>query len=106
MQASTSQAVESIGGISETIAQMSEITGSIATSIEQQGDATREIARNIQSVAAGSNEISAHIGGVTTAATATGKAATDVLTNARELDNQSGMLRTAVDGFLAKVRAA
>ena len=30
----------------------------------------------------------------------------DVLSNARELDNQSGMLRSAVDGFLAKVRAA
>ena len=57
-------------------------------------------------VAAGSSEISAHIGGVTTAAEATGLAATDVLSNARELDNQSGMLRSAVDGFLAKVRAA
>jgi methyl-accepting chemotaxis protein len=106
MQASTSEAVHSIGGITETIAQMSEITGSIATSIEQQGDATREIARNIQSVAAGSSEISAHIGGVTTAAAATGKAASDVLSNARELDNQSGMLRSAVDEFLVKVRAA
>ncbi|MBR1213729.1 methyl-accepting chemotaxis protein [Bradyrhizobium sp. JYMT SZCCT0180] len=106
MQASTSEAVSSIGGISETIAQMSEITVSISTSIEQQGDATREIARNIQSVAAGSSEISAHIGGVTTAAAATGKAASDVLSNARELDNQSGMLRNAVDEFLVKVRAA
>jgi methyl-accepting chemotaxis protein len=106
MQTSTSDAVKAISGITETIAQMSEITVSISTSIEQQGDATREIARNIQSVAAGSSEISAHIGGVTTAASATGTAATDVLTNARELDNQSGMLRSAVDGFLAKVRAA
>ncbi|HKS20580.1 MAG TPA: methyl-accepting chemotaxis protein [Bradyrhizobium sp.] len=106
MQASTSEAVSSIGGITETIAQMSDITVSISTSIDQQGDATREIARNIQSVAAGSSEISAHIGGVTTAAAATGKAATDVLSNARELDNQSGMLRHAVDEFLAKVRAA
>ncbi|THD58381.1 MAG: HAMP domain-containing protein [Bradyrhizobium sp.] len=106
MQASTSEAVHSIGGITETIAQMSEITGSIATSIEQQGDATREIARNIQSVAAGSSEISAHIGGVTTAAAATGLAASDVLSNARELDKQSGMLRHAVDEFLVKVRAA
>ena len=106
MQASTSDAVVSIGGITETIAQMSEITVSISTAIDQQGDATREIARNIQSVAAGSNEISAHIGGVTTAAAATGKAASDVLSNARELDNQSGMLRGAVDEFLAKVRAA
>jgi methyl-accepting chemotaxis protein len=106
MQSSTSDAVAAISGITQTIGQMSEITVSISTSIEQQGDATREIARNIQSVAAGSSEISAHIGGVTTAASATGKAATDVLTNARELDNQSGMLRSAVDGFLAKVRAA
>jgi methyl-accepting chemotaxis protein len=106
MQASTSDAVASIGGITQTIAQMSEITVSISTAIEQQGDATREIARNIQSVAAGSSEISAHIGGVTTAAAATGSAASDVLSNARELDNQSGMLRTAVDEFLGKVRAA
>jgi methyl-accepting chemotaxis protein len=106
MQASTSDAVSAINGITQTIAQMSEITVSISTSIEQQGEATREIARNIQQVAAGSSEISAHIGGVTTAAAATGSAATDVLSNARELDNQSGMLRNAVDGFLAKVRAA
>jgi methyl-accepting chemotaxis protein len=106
MQASTSEAVTSIGGITETIAQMSEITVSISTAIEQQGDATREIARNIQSVAAGSNEISSHIGGVTTAAAATGTAASEVLSSARELDNQSGMLRRAVDEFLAKVRAA
>jgi len=106
MQTSTSEAVASIGGITETISQMSEITVSISTAVEQQGGATREIARNIQSVAAGSNEISTHIGGVTTAAAATGKAASEVLSNARELDNQSGMLRSAVDEFLGKVRAA
>ena len=106
MQSSTSEAVLSIGGITETIAQMSEITTSIAASVQQQGEATREIARNIQSAAAGSSEISAHIGGVTTAAAATGLAASDVLSNARELDNQSSMLRHAVDEFLAKVRAA
>src|SRR6202522_3443229 len=103
---STSDAMAAISGISRTIAQMSEITTSISSSIEQQGEATREIARNIQSAAAGSSEISAHIGGVTTAAAATGLAASDVLSNARELDNQSGMLRHAVDEFLAKVRAA
>lgn len=106
MQSSTSDAVSAINGITQTIAQMSEITVSISTAVEQQGEATREIARNIQSVAGGSGEINAHIGGVTTAAAATGKAASDVLANARELDKQSGMLRTAVDGFLTKVRAA
>ena len=106
MQQSTSDAVAAINGITQTIAQMSEITVTISAAIEEQGAATREIARNIQSVAAGSSEINSHIGGVTTAAEATGTAASTVLSNARELDNQSGMLRSAVDGFLAKVRAA
>jgi methyl-accepting chemotaxis protein len=106
MQQSTGDAVAAINGITQTIAQMSEITVTISAAIEEQGAATREIARNIQSVAAGSSEINSHIGGVTTAAEATGSAASEVLTNARELDNQSGMLRSAVDGFLAKVRAA
>ena len=106
MQQSTSDAVAAINGITQTISQMSEITNSISTAVDQQGEATREIARNIQSVAAGSSEINSHIGGVTSAAAATGTAASDVLSNARELDNQSGMLRSAVDGFLAKVRAA
>jgi methyl-accepting chemotaxis protein len=45
-------------------------------------------------------------GGVTTAAAATGTAASDVLSNARGLDTQSGILRNAVDEFLVKVRAA
>ena len=106
MQQSTGDAVAAINGISQTIAQMSEITMTISAAIEEQGAATREIARNIQSVAVGSSEISSHIGGVTTAAEATGSAASQVLSNARELDNQSGMLRSAVEGFLAKVRAA
>jgi len=106
MQQSTSDAVSAINGITQTIAQMSEITSSISTAMDQQGEATREIARNIQSVAAGSSEINAHIGGVTSAAEATGNAASDVLANARELDNQSTVLRSAVEGFLAKVRAA
>ena len=47
----TSEAVALIGGISETIAQMSEITVSLSTAIDRQGDATRKIARNIRSVA-------------------------------------------------------
>lgn len=106
MQASTSEAVVSIGAITGTIAQMSQITTSISTAVEQQGVATREIARNIQSVSAGASDISNHIGGVSSAAEATGAAASQVLSNAQELDNQSGMLRAAVDDFLTKVRAA
>ncbi|RYX93911.1 MAG: HAMP domain-containing protein [Bradyrhizobiaceae bacterium] len=106
MQASTSEAVASIGAITGTIAQMSQITTTISEAVEQQGAATQEIARNIQSVSTGANEISSHIGGVSSAAEATGSAASQVLSNARDLEGQSNLLRTAVDDFLAKVRAA
>jgi len=106
MQASTSEAVASIGAITGTIAQMSKITTGISAAVEEQGEATREIASSIQSVAAGSSDVSDHIGGVSAAAKATGTAASQVLSNARELDAQSGLLRTAVDEFLGKVRAA
>ncbi|NVN87939.1 MAG: cache domain-containing protein [Rhodopseudomonas sp.] len=106
MQASTSEAVQSISAITGTIAQMSQITTSISSAVEEQGTATREIASSIQSVAAGSSEVSDHIGGVSAASEATGAAASQVLSNARELDTQSGMLRSAVDDFLTKVRAA
>ena len=106
MQATTSDAVASIRGITDTITRMSEITMNISSAVEEQGTATREIARNIQSVAAGSSEINDHIGGVTSSAAATGQAASDVLTSARDLDQQSGMLRSAVEEFLGKVRAA
>ncbi|MBC7584019.1 MAG: hypothetical protein H7316_11705, partial [Tardiphaga sp.] len=47
-----------------------------------------------------------NISGVTASAEATGAAASHVLSNARDLDGQSGMLRAAVSDFLSKVRAA
>jgi methyl-accepting chemotaxis protein len=85
---------------------MSQITTRISAAVEEQGTATQEIARNIQSVAAGSSEVSANIGGASAAAEATGTAAGNVLSSAHDLDGQSSMLRTAVDQFLSKVRAA
>ncbi len=106
MQSTTGEAVAAIAEITRTIAQMSEISLSISGAVEEQGAATREIARNIQSAAAGSTEINHHMEGVGRVAVATGTAASDVLSSARELDQQAGMLHAAVDGFLKKVRAA
>jgi len=106
MQASTGSAVAAIQNIAGTIGKMSEIAVTISSAVEEQGAATREIARNIQSAAEGSSDITNHIGGVSAAASATGSAATQVLDGARDLDQQAGMLRSAVDQFLSQVRAA
>ena len=106
MQATTGNAVAAITGIAGTIGKMSEITVTISSAVEEQGAATREIARNIQAAASGSQEIASHIGSVDTAASATGRAATDVLTGARDLDSQANKLQSAVAQFLSQVRAA
>ncbi len=106
MQATTGEAVAAIQGIAATIGKMSEITVTISSAVEEQGAATREIARNIQSAAEGSSDITKHIGGVSAAASTTGDAATWVLEGARGLDQQAGRLRSAVDEFLSRVRAA
>ncbi len=87
MQATTSEAVDVHRRDHRDDRAMSEITMNISSAVEEQGAATREIARNIQTVAAGSNEISDHIGGVSAAAAATGTAASDVLSSARDLDS-------------------
>ena len=106
MQDATTSAVTAISGIALTIGQMSEIAATISAAVEEQGAATREIARNIQSAATGSGEVAGQIDNVSKAAVATGTAAGDVLTGARDLDQQAGALRTAVAQFLGQVRAA
>jgi methyl-accepting chemotaxis protein len=60
----------------------------------------------VQQAATGTNEVSSNIGGVTKAAADTSAAATQLQGSAAELARQSEMLRAAVDGFLANIRAA
>jgi methyl-accepting chemotaxis protein len=106
MQASTQQAVAAIGGITGVVEQMDRIAAGISAAVEQQRAATEEIARGVQEAAIGTQEVSRNIAGVSDAAQASGKAANDVLGVAHELNAQAVTLRAAVDGFLAKVRAA
>ncbi|MCM0021848.1 MAG: methyl-accepting chemotaxis protein [Tagaea sp.] len=106
IQNATGASVEAMKGIGETIAKMNQIASAIAAAVEEQGAATQEIARNVQQAAAGTGEVSSNISGVTQAADEAGKAAGELKDAAASLGSQSGQLRQAVDGFLAKVRAA
>jgi methyl-accepting chemotaxis protein len=106
IQNATGASVEAMKGIGETIAKMNQIASAIAAAVEEQGAATQEIARNVQQAAAGTGEVSSNISGVTQAADEAGKAAGELKDAAASLGSQSGQLREAVDGFLAKVRAA
>ncbi|MCJ2023851.1 methyl-accepting chemotaxis protein [Methylobacterium sp. J-067] len=106
IQASTGQAVASIGGITGRIREINTVATSIAIAVEQQGAATQEIVRNVAQAAAGTGEVTGNIAGVAGAAEETGAAATQVLGAASELSRQSEHLAAEVARFLATVRAA
>jgi methyl-accepting chemotaxis protein len=106
IQASSNEVVGAIKGIGSTIKQMNEIAAAIASAVEEQGSATQEIARNVQQAAAGTTEISSNVTGVRQAAGDTGAAAQQVLTASGELSQQSEMLRSQVETFLANIKAA
>ena len=106
IQASTGQAVLSIGGITGRIREISGVATSIAAAVEEQGAATQEIVRNVSQAAMGTGEVTSNISGVADAAEETGAAASQVLGAASELSRQSEHLAAEVGRFLATVRAA
>ncbi|MCJ2140419.1 methyl-accepting chemotaxis protein [Methylobacterium sp. E-066] len=106
IQASTGQAVTSIGGITGRIREISGVATSIAAAVEQQGAATQEIVRNVSQAAMGTGEVTSNISGVAGAAEETGAAASQVLGAASELSRQSEHLAAEVGRFLATVRVA
>lgn len=106
MQSVTGDAVGAIKGIGETIGEINSISETIASAVSEQGAATREIAENTQQAATGTQEVSSNIAGVTQAASETGAAAQQVLESSSELSQQSDMLRSVVEKFIADVKAA
>jgi methyl-accepting chemotaxis protein len=106
IQASTGQAVTSIGGITGRIREISGVATSIAAAVEEQGAATQEIVRNVTQAAQGTGEVTSNISGVAGAAEETGAAASQVLGAASELSRQSEHLAAEVGRFLGTVRAA
>ena len=106
IQAATGGAVEAIRGISATIGHVNEIATSVAAAVEEQDAATKEIARNVQQASARTGEVSSSIAAVTEAAGETGHASSEVLHAAGDLAEQADRLRSQVDSFLSRVKAA
>jgi methyl-accepting chemotaxis protein len=105
MQEATGGAVDAVASITETIGQISDISAAIASSVEQQGAATSEISRNAQEAAEGSEGVGNNVNMVSERAKQTGESAQSVLEASSELSQQSEVLKTEVDNFLAEVRA-
>jgi methyl-accepting chemotaxis protein len=106
IQSSTSDCVAAIGGIGNTIREISGIAITIAAAVEQQGSATREIARSVQQVAAGTSEVAVNVAGASHAAGQSRVLADTVLGASNQLNQHTAALFESVDTFLAGLRNA
>jgi len=106
IQSSTGNCAAAIGGISDTIRQISGIATTIAAAVEEQGSATREIARSVQQVAAGTSEVAVNVAGASQAAEQSRALADTVLVASSELSEHASTLFESVDTFLAGLRDA
>ena len=85
---------------------MNEIASKIAVSVAERSTATQEMSRNIAQAATGTQEVSSNIDSVKAAANETGRVSSAIVHAATDLDVQATSLRTQVDSFIARVRAA
>ncbi|HEY5126298.1 MAG TPA: methyl-accepting chemotaxis protein [Bradyrhizobium sp.] len=106
IQSATGDCVIAIGGISDTIREISGIATTIAAAVEQQDSATREIARSVQQAAAGTSEVSLNVTGASHAADQSRVLANNVLVASGELSQHAAALFKSVDTFLAGLRDA
>ncbi|WP_208539276.1 methyl-accepting chemotaxis protein, partial [Algihabitans albus] len=106
VQSATGGAVEAIEVIAKTVEEISTIAGTIAVAVDEQTSATGEIARNVQEAATGTSEVTQTLGGVNDGADETSRAAGQVLSAVGELSRQTDGLRSEVDAFLQRLKAA
>jgi methyl-accepting chemotaxis protein len=106
IQSATGNCVTAIGGISDTIREISGIATTIAAAVEQQGSATREIARSVQQAATGTSEVSVNVTGASQSADRSRALADNVLAATSQLGRQADALHESVDTFLAGLRDA
>ncbi|MEM7654130.1 MAG: methyl-accepting chemotaxis protein, partial [Pseudomonadota bacterium] len=105
IQERTGNAVRAMEEISATIKELSKTTTDIATAVQQQEAATQGIAGSVQDAALNTRRITTIVSEVGQAAEATGDAANQMLTAARDLGAQSQTMRHGVDRFLSGLKA-
>ena len=106
MQSVTGNTVQAIESVRAIIDEIGNTATAIASAVEEQDAATQEISRNVQEVAQGAREVTSNIGTVTEAASNSGQSASEVLQASEQLAKGSQVLRSKLDEFLNKLRAA
>jgi methyl-accepting chemotaxis protein len=106
MQHATKRSIEAIGAIGRTIGDIGEISSAIAAAVTEQGAATQEIARSVETAAQRTRETAGEVESVGEATEATRASASAVRSVADDLGQVSARIRSQVDAFFQKLRAA
>jgi methyl-accepting chemotaxis protein len=106
MQQATMRSIEAIGAIEHTIRAIGAISGAIAAAVTEQGAATQEIARGVETAAQRTSETAQEVVRVGEATATTRENAAAVKTVADDLGTVAGRLRSQVDLFFQRLRAA
>jgi methyl-accepting chemotaxis protein len=106
IRSAVDRTVEAIQSILQVITDIDAAMATIAAAAEQQDAATRDIARNIAQAASGTDAVAQGIGRVDGDAAKSADAAATLERSAGTLTDETEKLRTAVAGFLQKLRAA
>jgi methyl-accepting chemotaxis protein len=106
MQQATMRSIGAIGAIEHTIREISQITAAIAAAVTEQGAATQEIARSVETAARRTFETASEVESVGEATTATRHSAAAMEAVANDLGRVAAHIRSQVDQFFQKLRAA
>ena len=104
VQEATRQAVEAIGEIVQTIANLTNVSMVIASAVEDQQASTSEIVRNVSEVSVQTDMLATSIAGVNEAAIDASGVAGQVFDSANGLSGLCGDLRGQVTDFLDRFR--
>ena len=106
IQGATSEAVDAIQLIDQTIVKVNDYTKAISTSVEQQRSATDEIARNIDQASQGALSVVETASSVASSAAKTNQSAEQVTHASSIASEKTQELKEEVDQFLKKVAMA
>jgi methyl-accepting chemotaxis protein len=106
VQSRTSEAVQAIQTIGDTMQTLTDISGAIVGAMTEQNNATGEIAQSVDQAASGTQEVSRNIHGVTQAAAENGRISSEIVSASGDLARQAESLRQNVSAFIERVRAA
>jgi methyl-accepting chemotaxis protein len=106
MQKATARSIEALGAIERTIRDIGAISNTIAAAVIEQGAATQEIARSVEVAARRSSDTAGEVERVGEATDATRASAAAVKSVAGDLGTVAARIRSQVQQFFQKLRAA